>query len=486
MIQGSYFSIPLTEPVCATRRRIPLVIASRSPRPARWRSVLVLAAVPVIDAVINQINTIYQPPIGPFSMLQVARGTLLAVILGIAVAGGRPPDRVSRAVGRVVLIVTICLATFVVREFSVRGELLMSTLVPSTQIVYCLLMWYVATCSIRDPKSGAAVIKGLLLGAVLTAASVYYGYATGMATVPYTLVGATASSGFFVSGKGIAGTLDAAALLAAYFSYRRRTWPLLAIALLCLGASFLTYARAGLVALGAALTWLAIWSIGTRLKSQSSWVRRLLLAIACGVGILICTVGTGDLARRWSDLQNPEKAGSGRLVLWSAALERFYEGSPSEQLIGNGFQSMYEFTYGLVGAAIHTHNDVVDMLFVGGVVGLLALALVYAGVVVQIRSSAIRSPEAATAVAVLVVLMYQGFFTGQLLLPDVMANYFLAITAVLACRSLPLTPYAWGNFIHSKKGWERVREYELAIRLAKKPVDIQSALSYPDSRDRIL
>jgi hypothetical protein len=82
--------------------------------------------------------------------------------------------------------------------------------------------------------------------------------------------------------------------------------------------------------------------------------------------------------------------------------------------------------------------------------------------------------------------MYQGFFTGQLLLPDVMANYFLAITAVLACRSLPLMPYAWGNFIHSKMGWERVREYELAIRLAKKPVDIQSALSYPDSRDRIL
>jgi O-Antigen ligase len=445
----SYFSIPLTEPVFRARRRISMGVASGSSRSVRRSSVLVLAAIPVVDAVINQINTIYQLMIGPFSMLQVTRGSLLVVLIALAVVNGRPPDRVGRTIGRVVLTVTMCLTLFVIREFSVRGELFLSTLVPCIQIVYCLVIWYVAACLIRDSRSGTAVLEGLMLGAVLTAASVYYGYATGVSIAPYSPTTA-ASAGFFVSGKGIAGTLDAAALIAAYFSYRRHIWSFMAIALVCLGASFFTYARAGLVALAAALTWLAIWSVWTRVKSQSSWVRRLLLAIVCGVGVLICTIGTGDFVRRWSDLQNPETAGSGRLVLWNAAFQRFYEGSPSEQLIGCGFQSMYELTYSLVGVSIHTHNDVVDMLFVGGIIGLLALALVYAGVVVQIRSSHISAPEAATAVAILVVLLYQGFFTGQLLLPDVMANYFLGITAVMACRSLTPALYASGNFINSK------------------------------------
>lgn len=431
-----YFSIPLTEQVWAPSSQIPRLIASRPFRPTRRSTVLLLAALPVIDAVVNQINTIYQPSIGPFSLLQVVRGALLAALIGIALAAGEPPDKVSRTIRRVVVTFSLCLTLFVIREFYVKGELYLGTLVAYAQIAYSLMMWYVAACSIRDPGTGAAVIKGLIVGAVITAVSIYYGYATGVSTTPYSIEGVAASSGFFVSGKGVAGTLDAAVLLAAYFSYRRHRVLIMAAALVCLGASFLTYARAGLVALAAALAWLTIWSIGTHLKSQSIWARRLLLGTLFGAGVLLFTVGPGDLARRWSDVQNLETAGSGRLILWNAALERFYNDSLLGQFIGSGFQNMYELTYSVVGTPLHTHSDIFDMLVVGGVVGLVALALVYVGIVVQIRSARISAPESAAAVAILLVLLCQGFFTGQLLLPDVMANYFLGITAVLACRSV--------------------------------------------------
>jgi O-antigen ligase len=123
---------------------------------------------------------------------------------------------------------------------------------------------------------------------------------------------------------------------------------------------------------------------------------------------------------------------------------------------------MLDMVYASLGVVVHTHNDLLDMLVIGGVLGLIVLGLIFSGIVVQIRSAKPASPEFAVAVAILVVLGCQAFFTGQLFLPDVMSFYLLAITAVLACarepgadrrtvvRGLtmrPRTPFAHNRFV---------------------------------------
>jgi O-antigen ligase len=155
--------------------------------------------------------------------------------------------------------------------------------------------------------------------------------------------------------------------------------------------------------------------------------------------IVAALLGTADLTTRWADLDDPEKAGSGRLLLWTAAARSFLNGNPIEQLLGRGFQGMLDMVYASLGVVVHTHNDLLDMLVIGGVLGLIVLSLIFAGIVVQIRSARPASPEFAVAVAILLVLGCQSFFTGQLFLPDVMSFYLLAITAVLGCAREPGT-----------------------------------------------
>ena len=403
--------------------------AAATGRQAGNGRILLLAAIPAIDPIVNQIHTIYGLSVGPLSMLQAVRGALFLVALTMVATSVRARGRVARAVGAVVLSIAFCLTVIATKEGLVSNGLVLPSLIAYSQIGYWLLMWYMGAALITDGAKAGTVARGLVVGALITAASVYYGYAVGVSTV-YRLEGVAASSGWFVSGKGIAGSLVTGALLAAYLGHRRRSPWMTLVALFCLGASFLTYARAGMVALLASLTWLCVWSLSTRLKA-SLWARRLLITAVCGAAVLIYAVGTEDLLLRWADLRSSDAAGSGRVMLWRAAVDNILDGAASNQVFGRGFEGMLDLIYTSVGVRIHTHNDVLDMLMMGGLFGLLVLGLVFSGIVTQLQAHP-KSPEFAVSVGILIVLCCQGFFTGQMFLPDVMAYYLLCITTVLA------------------------------------------------------
>jgi len=404
------------------------------PRARRGRiGIFLLAILAVIDPIVNQINNVYELAIGPLSLLQATRGVVLIAVVWIAAMLPPNQGRVARMVSRITLAIGAGVAVIAINDTLWSG-LEVSNLVAYVQIAYWLTIWYVGVRAITDAASALIVAKGLVVGAAITGASVYYGYITGAALETiYGQAGVEASAGWFISAKGIAGSLIAGALLAAYLGYRRYPWTSLLLALFCMGASFLTYARSGLVAMCAALVWLFMWSMRSRFNLRASWASRLLLASLCGAIILAASVGTDDLVTRWADLDDPDKAGSGRLQLWSVAARSFINGSLGEKLFGRGFQGMLDMVYASLGIAIHTHNDLLDMLVVGGVLGVIVLGLMFAGLVVQIRAARSSSPEFAVAVAILLVLGCQAFFTGQLFLPDVMTFYLLAITAVSAC-----------------------------------------------------
>ncbi len=391
----------------------------------------------IVDPILNQISTAYELTVGPFSLLQATRGVVLVVVLWLAVA--LPPNRgvVPRMVSRLMLLIGVGVAVIAISDV-LSGGLEISNIIAYAQVAYWLIIWYVAVQAITDARSAMIVAKGLVIGALITAASVYYGYLTGTLEAVYSEAGVEASAGWFVSAKGIAGSLAAGALVIAYLGARRRTWVSILVALFCMGASFLTYARSGLVAMCAALFWLFAWSLSSRFSMRASWASRLVFASVCGALVLGSIIGTSDLATRWADISDPANAGSGRLLLWNAAAQSFVNGSIVQKLFGRGFQGMLDMVYASLGIAIHTHNDLLDMLVVGGVLGVIVLVLMFAGLVVQIRGSRPASPEFAVAVAILLVLGCQAFFTGQLFLPDVMTFYLLAITSVLACAQEPL------------------------------------------------
>ena len=240
--------------------------------------------------------------------------------------------------GAIVLSIGLCLTVIATNEGLLSNGLVLPSLVAYSQIGYWLLMWYMGAAWITDSTKARTVAKGLVAGALITAASVYYGYVIGVPTV-YRLEGVEASSGWFISAKGIAGSLVTGGLVAAYLGHRRRNGWMTLVALFCLGASFLTYARAGMVALLAALTWLCVWSLGTRLKA-SLWARRLLIAAVCGAAVLVYAVGTEDLLMRWADVRSSDLAGSGRVMIWRAAVENILDGTPSHQVFGHGFDGM--------------------------------------------------------------------------------------------------------------------------------------------------
>lgn len=420
-------------PLVSTR-----TVRGRRSRPNRHpghKALLFLAALPVLDPVINQINGIHPVSIGPLSILQVLRGAVLMLALGMTVMAPHTLSGPAKVVRRVAIAIGLCLCIFAFHESFAWGALPLGSLVAYSQIVYWLVMWTLAAAWIADARQARMVITGLVAGAVVTAGSVLYGYVIGVTTV-YSAQGVSASAGWFTSGKGISGTLLSGALLAAYLGRNGNWWPTL-LALVCLGASFLTYARAGMVALAVTLCWLLFWTVKTRSTGTSAWARRLILCAACAVAVVVFAVGTTDLTQRWSDVGNPSQAGSGRLVIWRAALDSFLGGGASEQMLGRGYTGMVELINMAIGLPIHTHNDVLDMLTVGGILGLCVLALLAVGLIAQVRTVPIAAPEFAVAIALLLVLWCQGFFTGQMFMPDIMTFYLLGISAVLAHADAP-------------------------------------------------
>jgi len=394
------------------------------------RRILLLTVLPVLDATTNQINTAYHITIGSFSMLQVFRGTLLGMLLCMVGLTPRPGRHCQSAIGGVVLWLLLCLSLVATNQ-AVNGHgIVLLDLITYVQIGYWITVWYATHIWIRDVPSARMVLHGLMGGGLVTAASVYYGYIVGVSNPIYALEGVRASSGFFVSGKGIAGTLVVGGVTAGYLGIGRRTWSYSCAAVICFGACFLTYARAGLVALWLSLLWLVIWSTMIRSGRKSSWVGRVMTVTTVSAAILVATVGTADLNRRWSDVNNPNRAGSGRLHIWAAAAESFGEADLSEQLAGRGFQGMLEFIGSRIGNRIHTHNDMLDMLVTGGVIGVVFLLLVFAALLAQILRTPVRSPEFAVAFSILLALSSQAIFTGQLFMPDVMSYYVVGITAL--------------------------------------------------------
>ena len=390
------------------------------------------AAIPSIDCVVDQLNNAFQISIGPLSLLQIERGYLLLVLLAGTI-WVLIKDRTG--FGRIPLPAMagfLLLAMVMTKEFITRGSLPLPSFTAYTQMVYWLLFWITVSVVCKEPRQAEIILWGLGIGATLTALSVMAGLVFGGLNF-YEDDAVRSSAGWFDTSKYITGVLVCGSVTLLYLGRRRKGWLLPLLAALCSLACMVTYARAGTVALGAVLVWFVFWYVFIGQRIQRRWLTRFLFLMLAAVMIAPFFIRTDTLFARWSDLDDPDKAGSGRASFWKYAADAYVDGTPAQQALGYGFQSMSDMLFLTTGSDIkHCHNDLLDLALVGGIPGVAWLLLFIGGFGWRIYRSSLSSIEGAASMAILLAYVLHGQFTGQLWSPDAMSYNTLS----LACLSV--------------------------------------------------
>lgn len=391
---------------------------------------LCLALIPIVDCAVNQLQNALQLSFGPLSALQTLRGGLTVVMTFMVFAYFYSIHASDRMAFGVAALFFYCLLIYVCKEVFVTGTLEFESVTHYIQMVYWLEVWGLAVVTFDTPQRRRLALFCILLAGMMACASIFYGYLTGTRSI-YDNQDVVASAGLFDTGKAIAGILVISGMASAYLLRDRADSLGPVVACTMFAGAFLTYARAGQVALFAGLFALLGWaSVICRAPIATRWARRLLIWSLLGAAIGYVVLGTANLTARWQDLADPDQAGSGRIVFWRIALDSFYDADVSEQVLGRGYVGMYRVMQGGYGLRIHTHNDFLDMLLVGGVLGVFAWLVFWYALVVRLRSLSVTAAGYGAGLAILVGLFAQSVLTGQMFDPSAMSIYLIAFVCV--------------------------------------------------------
>lgn len=405
---------------------------------------MLLACIPVVDCVLNQINTAFHVSIGSLSLLQAIRLPMLMVLIlkcGLTLYSrrGRNCALPIVAAGTFAMV-----AGFIGKEFLDTNAVAFTSLSAYGQLLYWVSFWTCVRLECREPSDAMLMLRGIVAAALVSAASIIIGHFAGGLN-PYADDGVAASAGWFNTAKTITGVLLTGASLLLYMGARRRSFGYPLAALLCCGCCVITYARAGQVALGVMLMWLAGWCLLKPAETNARAVLRFLaLAAVIALAVLPVVVRSNSFVTRWQDIQDDDKGGSGRATFWRVAVEDYENARPAEVAFGFGYDRMATMLYKDYGADIrHAHNDLLDMMLLGGVCG-IAWWIALMGTFFWYATHNLRSYEGMAGVAIFLVFVCHGQLTGQLLGTDAMVAYSSALTCLATLRTEPQAQLRWG------------------------------------------
>ncbi len=400
-----------------------------------------LAAIPLADCILNQINNAFDVTFGGLSLLQVVRGNMVLVLLAICLFTVlKDKSRICRcplpALG---LLFLIAMAS--AKELIATGAVAMPSVGAYGQMAYWVMLWITVSIACRDRSDFNIILRGLAVGALATAASVMIGFAVGGLN-PYADEGVDASAGWFHTAKTITGVLDTGAVVLLYLGRRSRGWWAPFLAMACCAACLFTYARAGLVALVVAVAWMFFWWIFLG-RGHRQWLTHFLILCCAFSFLLPVFLNSASFSARWQDIHDPDKGGSGRETFWVVAIRGYENGTSIEQTLGRGYSSMSDMLFKNYGADIkHTHNDMLDMLLVDGIAGAAWLIFMIVTLLANILRSSLSTPEGAAGLGVLLIYLLHAQFTGQLWGTDSMTYYMLAMTCLYRMRATNAVPVA--------------------------------------------
>ncbi len=397
---------------------------------------LYLGAIPVLDVVLNQVGNVTGTRLWGLSVFQVARGLLLLASAPLLARGlSRVSDRDFRMVAAVFLY-PLALVFSAALEAASRSAVEIETVIAVLQSLYWVVV--LALVLLRTGRSGQsrALENGLMAGGVAAAASVIVALVLGGGTRNvYQDAGVDASWGWFLTTKGLSGQLLVCSVVALMVGSERRSWLAYVVAACSATAAFLTYQRTGLVALVIAAVWLFV----SRRRRAVWLVIRDLAVIGLAAYVVVSiprveSVLADNLATRWRDvldegMRAQGRSGSGRVSLLPDAWGEFVSGRVGEVWLGRGFAGMLDAVERAGYIRIHTHNDILDVLLVGGIVGFLALVALLATVWRRLMPPFSNPTRWRYSFAIVLVWATHAMLTGQLWLPDAMSWYVLGLGA---------------------------------------------------------
>ncbi|CAN5674249.1 hypothetical protein BH10ACI4_BH10ACI4_11290 [soil metagenome] len=395
------------------------------------RQILIaLASIPLFDCILNQLNNAFQLDIGPFSILQLFRGGIMVLFIILCPwLLRRDPSGLSRIPLPAVAALGM-LAVVISKELVLTGTIAMTGAIPYGQMIYWLLLWITVSILCTQTQQAEILLNGLGVGAVLTALSVLVGYVHGGLNY-YEDDSIRSSSGWFDTAKMITGVLVTGGVVILYLGRGKKGWIYPLVTLTCFVACVLTYARAGTVALGVVLLWLVLWyAIDGRKRGWFSLSRFIGLGLAAAM-VTAMFVPAETLFARWGDIDEGDKAGSGRASFWKVAVTGYVDAKTSEQILGRGYSSMSALLFDNYGADVkHTHNDGLDMLLVAGATGGVWLLFLIGDRVVRVSKLSLGTAEGAASAAVLLTYLCHAQFTGQLWGTDSMTYYMVSLESL--------------------------------------------------------
>jgi hypothetical protein len=319
---------------------------------------------------------------------------------------------------------------FIGKEFLDTGSVAFSSVNAYGQLLYWIVLWVCVCIECRTSDDAIIILRGLVAAALLSAASIAYGYYAGGPN-PYADDGVVASAGWFSTAKTITGVLLTGAVLLLYLGARRRSFMYQSLAIVCCACCVITYARAGQVALGVVLMWLVVWCVVKRAETRATTVARFLIAMAFLAAISMpIMLRSQSFVNRWQDVHDPDKGGSGRADFWRIALEDYENAKPAELVFGFGYSRMDRMLFKDCGADIHhTHNDLLDVMLLGGVFGIAW----WAGLMITFLAyvaRGLRKYEGMASASIFLIFAFHGQLTGQLMGTDAMVMYSLGITSL--------------------------------------------------------
>ena len=389
-----------------------------------------LAALPLFDCMIDQVNTTFRISFGPLSLLQMINGPLLVffviVLCWAFLKDGTSLGYLPLPVPGALLVVGVACTEELVRT----GTLSVASIGPYGQMLYWVLLWGVIAVFCRNKADANLLLQGLSAGAIGTAVSVFFGFMFGTKQY-YGADAVVSSAGWFDTAKMITGLLVTGGVILLYLgrNSRRKLYALLAW--FCLTACVVTYARAGWVAAGTVVLWFMVWAVLFASRARRQWLVPFLgLALLVGVVVPVA-VGPDRLLSRWSDVGQGEQAGSGRATFWKMAYDQYLDAPLSMQVFGRGYDAMADMLLRHYGMDIrHTHNDLLDVLTVAGLCGAAWLLLLIGSLLTQVVRCSLLSVEGAAGMAIWLTYIVHGQLTGQIWGTGVMTYYTIAIACL--------------------------------------------------------
>ena len=389
-----------------------------------------LAALPLFDCVVDQLNNTFHISIGPLSLLQVINGPLLLFFLAALCWALLKDGSSIRYIPLPVTGALLMLGVACTEELVRTGSLSVASIGPYGQMLYWVLLWAVVAVFFRRREDANVLLRGLAAGAIGTAFSVFLGFVFGTKQY-YGADAVVSSAGWFDTAKMITGLLITGGVILLYLGRNGHRMLCAFLAWFCFTACVLTYARAGWVAAGAVIVWLALWAGLASTRSRRHWLMPF-LGLALLVGLVVpLTVGPEKLLSRWSDVGQGEQAGSGRATFWKMAYDQYLDAPYSRQVFGRGYEAMAEMLLREYGMDIrHTHNDLLDMLTVAGLCGAAWLLLLICTLFRQVVRSSLMSIEGAAGMAIWLTYVVHGQLTGQLWGTGVMTYYTISLVCL--------------------------------------------------------